>query len=244
MVNMGEKTSEIIWLTKQMAKFCGPLGCFLQLARNMALVMVMRRTIPEVTADIIAQTCALDVRVLEALDARGTTVGGWNPHWRLKTIESNQISTLKEYESIEIVLPGKTRHVEKGRSIPSIWWLSERFRCVHCIALPCETCWKLLKAWKFSRTRGSDSCYLDVKDRSSCTQTWSKAMGHGHHGLSLPRQLKTRSVVATGLAACRSAYSCAKTEAENWLQGIRPGQRSWLAGKLEMNLLLTPSIYI
>ena len=42
----------------------------------MALVMVMRRTIPEVTADIIAQTCALDVRVLEALDARGTTVGG------------------------------------------------------------------------------------------------------------------------------------------------------------------------
>ena len=69
-------------------------------------------------------------------------------------------------------------------------------------------------------------------------------MGHGHHGLSLPRQLKTRSVVATGLAACRSPYSCAKTEAENWLQGIRPGQRSWLAGKLEMNLLLTPSIYI
>jgi hypothetical protein len=59
-----------------MAKFCGPLGCFLQLARNMALVMVMRRTIPEVTADIIAQACALDVRVLEALDARGTTVGG------------------------------------------------------------------------------------------------------------------------------------------------------------------------
>ena len=104
-----------------------------------------------------------------------------------------------EYKSIENALPGKTRHVyeQKCKCVPKIKrWLSERFISV------CKTSWR---PERFSRIpRGSDSCYLDVKDRSSCTQTWSKAMV----GFSQQHGNTPRSVVLTGLAACRSPDSC------------------------------------
>ena len=44
---------------------------------SFAMVISGELVLPEVAADIIAQTCALDVRVLEALDTgKGTTAGG------------------------------------------------------------------------------------------------------------------------------------------------------------------------